>query len=279
MRVMQDAELRSMLDADDWHWWYRGRRRVLRAELDRLPLPSDAEILDAGCGSGRTIDELARYGRAVGVDASETAIRTAHSRGRIGVRVGSLEALPFPDDAFDLITCLDVLEHLPDDRAALAELRRVCRPNGWLVVTVPAYPRLWSAHDVANLHFRRYRRRELRAAVAHAGWALERDTHFNALLLAPVAAVRRWPRSRTVAVSDLARTPTALNGLLELPLTLEARFLRRGGRLPAGLSLLAVLRNPSGGGEPQDEPRASGPRLQRELAVHAGSELAPDREA
>lgn len=241
---MQDAELLSMLDADDRHWWYRGRRRVLRAELDRLALPDGAEILDAGCGSGRTMEELARYGRVVGVDASETAVLTARSRGRANVRVATLETLPFPGDTFDLITCLDVLEHLPDDRAALAELRRVCRPQGWLVVTVPAYPRLWSAHDVANRHFRRYRRRELRAAVAHAGWKLERDTHFNTLLLAPAAAARRLTRKRgAVAQSDLARTPRALDGLLELPLALEAAFLRRGGRFAAGLSLLAVLRN------------------------------------
>jgi SAM-dependent methyltransferase len=276
---MQEAELRSMLEADEEHWWYRGRRRVLRSALDRLPLGADADILDAGCGSGRTMQELARYGRVVGVDASETALRTARERGRANVRLGGIEALPFPDDAFDLITCLDVLEHLPDDRAALAELRRVCRPEGWLVVTVPAYPRLWSAHDVVNHHYRRYRRRELRAAAVHAGWKHERDTHFNALLLAPAAAVRRLTRSRSdTQSSDLTRTPPALNALLELPLALEARFLRRGGRLPAGLSLLAVLRNPSRSGQPQDEPRAAGPRLERELAAHARGELAPDRE-
>src|SRR5919197_730605 len=131
---MHDAELHSMLDADEWHWWYRGRRRVLRAALGRLALRDGAVVLDAGCGSGRTLEELRRYGRVVGVDASAAAVRTAHARGRIEACVARLEALPFADDTFDLITCLDVLEHLRDDRAALAELRRVSRPEGWLVV-------------------------------------------------------------------------------------------------------------------------------------------------
>lgn len=276
---MEHAELRSMLEADDWHWWYRGRRRVLRAELDRLPLPPGGLVLDAGCGSGRTMEELARYGTVEGVDASPDAVEAARARGRARAQLGRLEALPFPDGTFDLITCLDVLEHLPDDRAALAELRRVSRPDGWLVVTVPAYPRLWSAHDLANQHYRRYRRRELRAAVADAGWKLERDTHFNGLLLAPAAAVRlARSRGRAAGTSDLGRSPAILNGLLEAPLALEAAFVRRGGRIPLGLSILAVLRNPSRRGEPQDEPGAARPVLERQLAPHARGELATDRE-
>ncbi|MDX6714556.1 MAG: hypothetical protein QOH30_1114 [Baekduia sp.] len=240
---MTQDELQTMLSSDERHWWYRGRRRVLRAQLDRLPLAPGARLLDAGCGSGRTLDELVRYGRVSGIDLSPQAVAAAQRRGHQDVRVGRVEQLPFADGTFDVVTCLDVIEHTPDDRASLAELRRVARPGGLLLVTVPAYQGLWSWHDEVNLHFRRYDSASLRAAAREAGWEVVGDTHFNSLLLAPAAAVRlAQRRRRRHAHSDLDLTPPRLNGLLELPLRLEARLVAAGTRLPAGLSLLAVLR-------------------------------------
>jgi SAM-dependent methyltransferase len=243
---MTDDELHAMLSSDEVHWWYRGRRRVLRAELDRLPLEPGARLLDAGCGSGRTLDELARYGCVSGVDLSPDAVEAARRRGHDDVRVARVEQLPFADAVFDVVTCLDVIEHTPDDRATLAELRRVTRPGGLLVVTVPAYQALWSWHDEVNRHFRRYDSSSLRAAACSAGWDVVTDTHFNSLLLGPAAAVRLAQRHRRGHEhSDLDLTPAALNGVLELPLRLESRLLATGTRLPAGLSLLAVLRRPA----------------------------------
>jgi SAM-dependent methyltransferase len=243
---MTHDELQAMLSSDENHWWYRGRRRILRAELDRLPLGPEPRLLDAGCGSGRTLDELARYGRVSGIDLSPDAVEAARRRGHDDVHVGPVEELPFPDATFDVVTCLDVVEHTPDDRATLAELGRVTRPGGLLLVTVPAYQALWSWHDEVNLHFRRYDRWSLRAAAGEAGWDVLRDTHFNSLLLAPAAVVRlAQRRRRTHEHSDLDLTPPVLNGILELPLRLEARLLAAGNRLPAGLSLLAVMRRPA----------------------------------
>lgn len=244
--------MQAMLAADERHWWYRGRRRVIRAELDRLSLPDRAEILDAGCGSGRTMQELAAYGTVSGVELSDAAAEVARARGVGEVVFGRLEELPWSDEHFDLITCLDVLEHTPDDRATLAELRRVCRPGGHLLLTVPAYPRLWSTHDEVNHHHRRYSCAALRSAAREAGWTLERMSSFNSLLLAPAAVVRLSRRRRARRrggesaaanyTDELSIGPSWLNGALELPLALEARWLRRGGTLPAGLSLLAILR-------------------------------------
>jgi SAM-dependent methyltransferase len=242
---MTHDELHAMLSRDEQHWWYRGRRLILRAVLDRLPLEPAARLLDAGCGSGRTLDELARYGRVSGVDLSAEAVEAARRRGHEDVRVARVEQLPFAGATFDAVTCLDVVEHTPDDRATLAELRRVTRPGGLLLVTVPAYQALWSWHDEANLHFRRYDSSSLRAAARAAGWDVVIDTHFNSLLLAPAAAVRLAQRHRRGhARSDLDLTPPVLNGVLELPLRLESRLVAAGARLPAGLSLLAVLRRP-----------------------------------
>ena len=99
----------------------------------------------------------------------------ARGRGDGEVRIGRLEELPWDGATFDLITCLDVIEHTPDDRLTLRELRRVCKPGGWLLVTVPAYQALWSLHDEANHHYRRYARGTLRAAALEAGWSVRAD--------------------------------------------------------------------------------------------------------
>src|SRR5579859_3583881 len=244
---MDQRLMRTMLDVDEHHWWYRGRRQIVDAELRRLPLSGTGQVLDAGCGSGRMLQELIRYGEVSGIELDPEAAALAGSRGVGEVRTGRLEELPWPDGTFELITCLDVIEHTPDDRRTLGELRRVCRPGGWLLVTVPAYQALWSLHDVANHHYRRYGRRTLRRAAVQAGWTIERVPSFNTLLLPPAAVVRLLQRGRSpddAYTPDLSRGPQWLNALLELPLRAEAAWLASGRRLAAGLSLLAVLRNP-----------------------------------
>jgi SAM-dependent methyltransferase len=242
---MDERLMQEMLAVDEHHWWYRGRRRIIRAELERLALPAAAHVLDAGCGSGRTLQDLVAFGEVSGIELNEDAAEVARSRGHGDVRVGRLEELPWPDASFDLITCLDVIEHTPDDRVALAELHRVARPGGWLLVTVPAYPALWSLHDEANHHYRRYSRRALRDAASAAGWTVTRLSSFNSVLLAPAAAVRLAQRrsgAHNGSSNNLAIGPAWLNDVLEAPLALEANWLARGRTLPFGLSLVAVLR-------------------------------------
>jgi SAM-dependent methyltransferase len=241
--AMNSDELDAMIATDDRHWWYRGRRRILRATLDSLELPAPCRILDAGCGSGRTLDELAGYGDACGVDVSPAAVSATRARGH-EAHVGSVEDLPLPDASFDLVTCLDVIEHTRDDRRTLHELRRVTRPGGALLLTVPAHPTLWSAHDEANHHYRRYTRGSLIDAAIDADWTVSEATYFNAALLAPAAVVRLARRRAPAGRSELALTPPVLDRLLELPSRAEAALLRSGARLPAGLSLLAVVRAP-----------------------------------
>lgn len=242
---MRVAERHAMLAAADTHWWYRGRRRILEGELEALDLPAGSRLLDAGCGAGQTLDLLSRYGSATGVDPDPESVAVARTRGHDALQ-GSLPELPFGSGTFGVCTCLDVLEHLPEDEPGLRELARVTVPGGALLVTVPAYEALWSDHDVANEHYRRYRAGTLRPLAERTGWRVERLTYFNSLLLPPAAVVRLAGRFRRrprgAEVSDLQLTPPALNGALEMPLRLEAALLRAGGRLPAGLSLLAVLR-------------------------------------
>jgi SAM-dependent methyltransferase len=245
---MDEVYERRTHEVEDDHWWYRGRRRVIDAELRSLGLPPGLEILDAGCGSGRNMVDLARYGTVTGLELADASVARARSRGVGEVVQSTFEAMPFADDRFDLAVTFDVIEHLDDDRLALAQLRRVVRPGGWLVVTVPAYPWLWSEHDVVNHHRRRYTRRALEAAADDAGWQTLSTTHFNGLLLPAAVAHRALLRLRRPgtgpddAVSDLERTSPRLNRLLEPPLHLEARLIGAGRRIPCGLSLMAVFR-------------------------------------
>ena len=244
---MDPTLMKATLAVDEHHWWYRGRRRIIRAELDRLGVAADARVLDAGCGSGRTMQELADYGQVSGIELDPAAAGLARDRNVGEVQVGRLEELPWDDATFDLITCLDVIEHVPDDVVALRELLRVCKPGGHLLVTVPAYQSLWSLHDEANHHFRRYSRPSLRGAANASGWRTERMTSFNSVLLAPAAIVRVAQRrfgTHNGYTNDLDLGPAWLNDVLEGPLVAEAGWLSRGRTLPMGLSLMTILRRP-----------------------------------
>jgi SAM-dependent methyltransferase len=251
--------------AEDRHWWYRGRRRVLDAVISGLALGPQTRILDAGCGSGRNMLDLARYGEVTGIELSDTSVGggggggKGEGRERAGSRAplalhraphtgevlqGSILDMPFTTDSFDLAVCLDVVEHLQDDRQALSELRRVVAPGGSLLVTVPAYERLWSTHDEINHHHRRYNRRTLLQAAEDAGWKCSLTTHFNSLLLPIAALLRALDRLHTNTAEsslDLWIPPAPINSLLQLPLNLEAALVKRGLHIPAGLSLLALL--------------------------------------
>jgi SAM-dependent methyltransferase len=232
--------------AEDRHWWYRGRRSVLDNVIAGLRLPARARILDAGCGSGRNMLELARHGTVTGVELSPTSVALARARGAGEVIEGSVLSMPFDSASFDLAVSLDVIEHLEDDLGALRELRRVVAPGGALLITVPAYQWLWSGHDEINHHHRRYTRRSLQRVAVRAGWETVRTTYFNSLLL-PVAILLRVldrlsPARATESSLDLWVPPEPLNWLLERPLALEAAIIARGGRIPAGLSLLTLFR-------------------------------------
>jgi SAM-dependent methyltransferase len=240
----RDYELQTH-QAEDRHWWYRGRRTVLEGVIAGMRLPARARILDAGCGSGRNMLELARHGTVTGIEVSETSVCLARARGVGEVVAGSVLEMPFAADSFDLAVTLDVIEHLEDDLGALRELRRTVAPGGSLLVTVPAYPWLWSGHDEINHHYRRYTRNSLQRVAEQAGWEQVRTTNFNSLLLPAAIILRvldRLSTKTTESSLDLWVPPAPLNWLLERPLAFEAALITRGGRIPAGLSLLAVFR-------------------------------------
>ena len=216
-----------------------GSPAIIWAMLRRAGVAPSARLLDAGCGTGRNLVEFRSLGEVEGVDFSPQAVEFCHQRGLTGVRRAAVEELPFEDGRFNLILATDVIEHLDDDLRALTELRRVAARGAHLVLTVPAYQWLWSQHDESMQHRRRYTARRLREQVARSGWEPQVETYFYAALLPAVAVVRTLQRigARGRESSDLALAPPALNRLLEMPTRGEASLVRRGYRLPAGVSV------------------------------------------
>jgi SAM-dependent methyltransferase len=246
--LKQDA-YREHFEMEDSHWWFEGRRAVIWALLRRVGTVPGVRILDAGCGTGRNLIEFCALGTVQGVDASPAAIEFCRERGLDVAREGRIESLPFADDSFDLILATDVLEHLDDDRAALLELRRVSVPGGRLLATVPAYQWLWSEHDVALHHHRRYTMPAFHERMRSAGWEPVVSSYFNTVLLGPIAAVRLLARARPASDDsrvDFRMTPRSLNRFLSAPMRAEAALIGRGVSLPAGVSIGVVCTAASG---------------------------------
>jgi len=222
--------------------------RRLLVKYRRL-LPESPRVLDIGCGGGATLVMLSQAGRAIGLDRAEEALRLSRSRGRFPLVCGTAERLPFADDSFDAVTALDVLEHIPDERAAVAEIARVCARGGLVIITVPAYQSLWSEHDEALDHIRRYRAGAVRKLLRDADLGTLRLSYCITALLPPIFAFRR--AQRLLGRADGTRPKTALRPLREWPnrlliglLALETSWLLRLP-LPFGVSVVAVARKPS----------------------------------
>jgi len=234
--------------SEERHWWFRGRRRIILDLVEKYISPN-FRVLDVGCGAGETLRRLEGMGDPVGVDISEEAVRYCRRRGCGKVsRVDGIE-LPFQKGEFDLVLSLDVLEHIADEKRALAEYRRVIKPGGRLILTVPAYRWLWSGHDNDNQHLRRYGRRQLEERLVTAGLKVERVTFYCTRLFPLIAAVRlignvidRILPSRKVG-RDFKIPGVFCNRLLEKIFAGESVPLSAGRDFPFGSSLLAVCRN------------------------------------
>lgn len=235
---MEEVVYDSVYRQEDAHWWFRGRRAVIHALLDRVELPPEPRLLDAGCGTGRNISEFGSPERAWGVDSSEKAVEFCRRRGLRNVVQGDLANLDFDPGQFDLVLLADVIEHVDDDVGVLGELRRVAADGAVLMITAPAYPWLWSRFDEAVHHRRRYRRSELEEKARAVGWTPLRATYFNSILLPPIAIARKLGLVRVKGErTEMEATPGVLNPLLYAPLRLEAGMIRLGARLPFGVSI------------------------------------------
>jgi ubiquinone/menaquinone biosynthesis C-methylase UbiE len=236
----------ARLEAD--HWWFVGRRKIFDVVIRALNLPTGSRLVDVGCGTGANLKFLAGYGRVIGLDWGAAAARHARKHAAAPVLRGDATSLPFADDSVDLITALDLIEHVEDDSACVAEFARVCRPGGFVLATVPASPWMWGRQDVISQHKRRYRSSEFRRLLSDQGLEIFRFTHINALLFPIVAAVRLlrrvFPQRGSELQSDFTMTKSArINALLGSLFGFEAWPIRLAP-LPFGVSLLCVARKP-----------------------------------
>jgi SAM-dependent methyltransferase len=246
---MQSVMYDLHIEHERTHWWYTGRREVvlalLRRELAARQSSTRAlRLLDIGCGAGGMLSHLQAFGEAVGIDPSPAALEFARNSTGLDVRAGALpDALPFgPDDRFDVVTLLDVIEHVDDDVGALRAARELLEPAGTVIITVPAFPFLWSDHDVVNEHRRRYTRTGLAHVLANAGLEARRLSYYNTALFLPISAARlarRLLRPRGEPKPDVGSMPRPINALLHQLFAAE-RFLLPATALPFGVSLIAV---------------------------------------
>jgi SAM-dependent methyltransferase len=242
---MHPEEFHEMEALEESHWWFRGKRLLLEALLSLAGGGPGPRILDLGCGTGGVLQALAPQGSAVGIDSVELALRFCRNKGLASVVQGSVLELPFRLASFDVCVLMDVLEHVDDEAALLTEVRRVLRPGGAAVISVPAFQLLWSQHDVTFQHRRRYRRNDLQARAREAGLQVEWCGYTNFFVFLPALVwrvVRRWtgiaPRART----DFFRAPAVLNRVLLSGYRLEAAMLRFSP-FPFGVSVACVARN------------------------------------
>lgn len=244
---MEKNEYTTMAAVELQHWWYGGMRAINAAMLDRVfGGRRDLRILDAGCGTGGDALFLRRYGTVVGLDLATAALALARGRIPGWLARGSVLQLPFADHSFDLVTSFDVLYHraVIDERQALAEMRRVLRRDGRLLIRLPAYEWLRSRHD-RQVHTRhRYTAGEVARLLRENGFTVEQLTYALTLLFPISAAVRLLervlPEPQTASAMELPSRP--VNAALRLPMMLEAAYIGRGGKWPFGLSIVALAR-------------------------------------
>lgn len=235
-----------MAELDSRHWWFTARRRILNAVIEReVRPPANARILELGAGTGHNLAMLSRFGSVEASELDPVARDLASERlGKPVLEAALPDLSMFPADSYDMIALLDVLEHVPDDKASLASIFTRLKPGGALLLTVPINPWMWSAHDVAHHHHRRYRPSEIEALVKEAGYKIELISPFNTLLFPPIAAARAIGKMRGDESSDDAMPGDFVNKTLETIFGLESSLIGRVP-MPFGVSLVAVLRRPS----------------------------------
>ena len=239
--------------AEQSHFWFRGFRQYVRPALQRAAGGRrDARILDCGCGTGSNVRMLGDYGRAVGFDLTGTGVRFARSHGH-RVAQASIGAIPFRSGTFDLVTSFDVFQCLPDEveRSAIAEMARVLKPGGWLLLHVAALEILHGKHSVLSEEVRRYTPARLRAIVEQGGFTIDRLTFDHMTLLPMMLPVRIWHRLTAsggavqAGEGEITVPPAPVNAALTALVSLEALALR-AVNMPIGSSLLCLARKDPG---------------------------------
>jgi SAM-dependent methyltransferase len=244
---MQPAEYEIMFRAEETHWWYRALHRLIFDQLEKfLPDWREKTILDAGCGTGAILQRLGNVQRNVGVDLAAEALEFCRARGLTNVQQADVSALPFADESFDAVISASVLYHhwVSNVPAAVREMRRVLKPGGLLLVNLPAFSFLHSAHDDRVFTARRFRKPELVSLLTENGFEICRLTYWTSLLF-PLAILARTFRGSKTGRDFGGGSPTSrpLDAILRSVMSAELAILRRTNfYFPFGVALLAVAK-------------------------------------
>lgn len=239
---MEDYLYDDLYNLEETHWWHKAKQDVLIEIFAKFLDKKDPEILDVGCGTGKTLETLQKYGNSYGIDSSKHAISYCLKRGFKNVKVGSAYKIPFKTGSFDVITMLDVLEHTDEERT-LPEVNRVLKKGGLLIVTVPAHQSLWSQWDIVLHHKKRYSKLGLVDVLKTNGFSVTKISYLYSFLVGPVIFVR-FVKSlifKEKYPSDFKVSTPLANAILGAMANIERRVFMTTG-LPTGTSLVCVAK-------------------------------------
>lgn len=238
-KEMEQHTYGIMNDVEDSHWWFVGRRAILEEFLRQITDKSKAEtkILDVGCGTGANLEMLRQFGTAEGVDVSDDALEFCRRKG-LTVHKGLAEELPFADESFDVVTALDVIEHLDDDVAGLREMHRILKTGGKTLIFVPAFMWLWGVQDDISNHRIRYTKKQIIERLQKAGFTIERATYANWTFFAPILGGRTLMKLTGIKPeSENNVNISALNGIFGKIFSAERLWLKNFD-FPFGVSIV-----------------------------------------
>lgn len=247
---MKEYEYQRNYELEEKNWYFVGMRQVFLSLIKRYrPVGGERlKIADIGCGTGIILEQLEKLGETIGVDNSSEAIKFCRSRGLSHVKVEDATAMSLPKDHFDIVTALGLIEHVPDDRLLLAELKRISRRGGRIILFTSALSILWSEHDEANEHVRRYSKSELKEKIEEQGLKIIKLSYFNLAMFFPMLVVVQLKKSIKKIRAErelgprrfLFELPRIVSAMLVGLLRLEEWLFVRTG-LPFGVNLIGIL--------------------------------------
>ena len=241
-KEMEQHTYAIMNRVEDSHWWFVGRRAILEEFLRQIiqnpkSKIQNPKILDVGCGTGANLEMLAQFGESEGVDVSDDALEFCRAKG-LRVHKGLAEELPFGESSFDVVTALDVVEHLDDDVSGLKEMHRVLKPGGKTLIFVPAFMWLWGVQDDISNHRIRYTKKQIVERLEKAGFTIERATYANWTFFAPILAGRTLMKVTGIKPeSENNVNVSALNGIFGKIFSAERLWLKNFN-FPFGVSIV-----------------------------------------
>lgn len=241
---MKKRAYAELAELETTFWWHVGRMDIINKQLKGLSKKgSSLKILNVGAGTGGTIPTLERHGSVTNVDTSDEAIAFLKKSGYTVKKIDG-KTLPFKDNSFDVLTALDVLEHVENDAEAIVEWTRVLKPGGHLVISVPAYQWLWSEHDETNMHYRRYTRKSLKTVFNNESSLKSKKVSYMITFSLPLIIGFRLlekvrPKKPSNDSTNFVQLPAPINGFFINLLKLEGSI-QKAVNIPAGTSLIAI---------------------------------------